>query len=113
LGTHGISNQCRKVIIVAPADFLVGNHIILVDHGNNIHGKKFGDRLTDIHETNADIEIIPSKEYLGTPTLIFLKTAVKSIHESNLAAAGDSHEGVNILRPLLVSKQAETAGNRP
>ena len=88
VGLNRIDEQAGEVVVVAELEFVDGHGVVLVDHRDDTPVQQFAERITDIEEPRAVLEVIAGQQNLRRQNAPFGKGVVVQMHEPPLPYRG-------------------------
>ena len=88
VGLHRIDEQTCEVVVVAELEFIDRHGIVFVDHRDDAPAQQFAERVADIEEPRAVLEVVPGQQDLRGEDAPLRKRVVVKVHEPPLPYRG-------------------------
>lgn len=108
-----MGDECGEAIVVAVAQLLVGDGVVLVDDRDDAEGQESQDRLAGMEVLAPIDEVVWVEEHLSADESVARQCRVVDLHEVALADGCDCLQGRQIARSDPEIERADTGSDRP
>ena len=98
VGVDQVRHEGGEPVVVAVADLVVGDGVVLVDDGHDAEVEEAGQRLAGVEVLGALPEVVGGEEHLAGDEASVLEVGREALHEPGLADGGDGLEGADVGR---------------
>ena len=113
LGAHQMGDERGEPVVVAVADLVVGDGVVLVDDRDDTEVEEPAEGLSGVEVLGALPEVVGGEEHLAGDELAGVEELGDAGHEPGLADRGDRLEGADVTGALVEAEGGKSGGDRP
>ena len=112
VGLHGVRHERRDPVVVAVAQLVAGDRVVLVDDRDAAELEQTLQRLAPVQVLVPIDEVVRVDEHLGTDQPVTGELVVVHLHEARLADRRDRLQRQRVGRPGGEPERGDTGGDR-
>jgi hypothetical protein len=113
VGPGDVRDQRGQPVVVAEADLLGGDRVVLVDDREDAEGQQPLQRALGVAVVAAPGEVVGGQQHLADGDLVPGERVGVGLHQPQLADAGGGLRGGEVPRPAGHPERGQAGGDRP
>ena len=107
-----VRDECREAIVVAISDLVIGDGVVLVDHGDDTELEQPAERLAGVEVLRPVPEVVGCEQHLSGNEVVLTEDRTDARHEQRLADRRDRLERPDVVRARAEPERGQAGGDR-